>query len=478
MSEQADQTYTYSDNSYEFPDSSVETEVSESEVPQPNSRKFLPLVLLGILGIFLLGVLLFLLFGGKSAPTTTNDTTTPIYLQWWGVFLEPEVITPLLEKYKLVKPNVTIEYANQWRSELPYNQAELSYRTEINSRLSENDTVEIPDIFMVHNSWVGDYEKVTRASTSFDSTSFTSTFYPAITTDFVSGGLVRGVPLWVDDFAILYNKDHLNQFAAVSQPPTTWTDFEELAQKITTESNQEVWGFASGTGQNVSYAFALFNVLLKQNFVDIVDSAGNPIFANSPDTLSTLSFFQSFVDSNGGTWSTTEKNDSASFLEGNTSMIFAPSYRLREILKFNTAYQLNLDIGVAKVPQVAGTNINWVDYWGNMVALNRPNTVAAWEFLKWLTEPDQLKLIHEKIKETSGEFGTLYPRIDMAAELETDPWLSVYNQTLPDAQSWYMVKGLDVKSSFLELINSNGTASDIERAEDEIKALIANKGKL
>lgn len=84
----------------------------------------------------------------------------------------------------------------------------------------------IPDIFMVNNSWVGDYEKYSKASTNMDYATFNSIFYPAASTDFANDGKnVYGVPLWMDTLAILYNKDILSS-KSIQQPSTNWVEFK------------------------------------------------------------------------------------------------------------------------------------------------------------------------------------------------------------------------------------------------------------
>src|SRR5690606_23363349 len=105
------------------------------------------------------------------------------------------------------------------------------------------------------------------------------------------------------------------------------------------------------------------------------------------------------------------KNDSASFLEQKVAMIASTSWRLREILRFNETLDLGLDIGISQVPQITtdAGNLNWATYWGNIVTLNRPNSVASWNFLTWLTEPAQLEKLYTQVEEQSGYFGILYP---------------------------------------------------------------------
>jgi ABC-type glycerol-3-phosphate transport system substrate-binding protein len=451
--------------------------------PRPsilNNRRNLLVIAAIAIGLIVFLVILVASRSNNSNNQTPTTPTGPINLQWWGVFLEPEVIQPLIDEYEADNTNVNIEYANKWPGG-SFNEAANIYQSELNRVLRENDQVQIPDIFMVQNTWSGDYEKVTRASTSYDYQTFSSTFYDAVVTDFTHDNKVYGVPLWIDTLAVLYNKDMLASIAA-SSPGTTWTSFKTQAQQLTKRTGNNITqaGLALGYGENVSFAPEVLYILLSQNGVEISDSDGSPIFSTSPETATTMQYYKSFIASTDGTWNDDFANDAAAFLEEKAAMIFATSYRYRDILKFNELYDINIDIGIAPIPQLEGStlNVNWADYWGNMVALNRPNATAAWQFLRWLTQPEQLRKLHDAEKNRNEYFGTLFPRRDMAAELQTDPTLKVFNDALPNARSWYQVKGLQVEKEINDLLSEGtGTQSQIAATENAIQTLINQKGR-
>lgn len=144
-------------------------------------------------------------------------------LQWWGAFWILVKVQPLIDAYKTVRPNVTIEYANKW-ADIAYTEAEDRYKTELNRVLKLNDSVQLPDMFMVNNHWVGDYEKYISVSTNISYTDFQNTYHPAVATDFGANNKVFGLPLWMDTLAVVYNKEMLAT-EAVSIPPTDWSQF-------------------------------------------------------------------------------------------------------------------------------------------------------------------------------------------------------------------------------------------------------------
>lgn len=478
--------YSQKFNYYNPNGNQLEVNVIDSSTPKPKRdfKRFLPFILLFVAGLILIIILFLLLFSntGQDNDTDTGlDTDKAVNLQWWGTFLDPEVIDPLLDEFKLLWPNVTIEYANKW-SDANFKDAELDYKSELNRVLSENDSVQLPDIFMVNNLWVGDYERYIFPSNNITSNEFSNTYYPVVISDFGNSNKVYGLPLWLDTFSVIYNKEMLAS-QSVSTPPTDWSQFRSLAQKLTKKSGNTITqaGFSGGTSENVSYAFELATILMLQNGVKLLNDSGVPSFSTDNDTLTSLNFLKDFQSGTNSTWNSNLKNDSSEFLEEDLAMLVAPSYRLRDILKYNEGYSIDINIGISSLPQLTGQDqpiINFGDYWGNVVTLNRPNREYAWEFLKWLNEPEQLKTLSTNIKNKYGYFGLLYPRSDMSEELINDEYLKIYNDVLPYILSSDIVNGTAVRAAFLDNFDSGSISeSSITNYEEEIISIIANKGR-
>ncbi len=452
--------------------------------PLAKNRRLL-IIGLVVFGLILLLILVFSLLsrGGTGTTNTTTPTTQNVILQFRGAFISAEAMQPLLDEYTALNPNVKIEYADKW-PQGAFKDASAIYKSEINRVLRENDSVNIPDIFMVNNSWTGDYEKFTKVSNNIDFQTFNSIFYPAAVEDFTNGTSVYGVPLWMDTLAVLYNKDILNA-NSIQQPSTNWVEFKRQAQTLTTREGGQikVAGFASGNMDNVSFGFELANVLLLQNGVEILNAQDQPVFATFNEAIPALQYFQSFQNDSSSTWNSTLKNDSAAFLESKVAMIVSTSYRYRDILKYNQAYNINLNIGVSQLPQITGQSqpiINFADYWGAMVSDARGNGTYAWNFLQWLTQPEQLRKLSDNIAAQTESFGILYPRRDMAQILQTDPDLGIFNESLPYAQSWYMVNGTKVREEFTKIFQGGGNVNQgqVTQLQTAVQTIITNKGQI
>lgn len=403
-------------------------------------------------------------------------------MQWWGVFWDEEVMQSLIDEYEQQNAGVTITYANRWPGGTTSVGSKL-YQDELDRVLKANDPVAIPDIFMVHNTWVGNYERYTAPAPAsvIDANTLKTAFYPAVAEDFARGDVVRGIPLWMDVLAIIYNKAMLADLA-VSKPPADWAEFRTLATNLTERSGSTITqaGFAAGTPDNVSFGVELLYLLMVQNGVPMTDATGNPTFSTDADAEAAVDFYQSFA-SNSGSWNATMRNDAAAFLEGDLAMLTAPAWRYHDLLAFNEQFDLGINMGVSAMPQLQGQTqptINWADYWGNMVALNRPNSEAAWKFLVWISQPEQLRKLHQNELIDREYFGSLYPRVDMQQDLQSDQYIRVYNSALSTAKTWYQVDGLAVKELFKALIKTGGSLDEIADVENQVQTIVTNKGKL
>ena len=230
-----------------------------------------------VIVVLLILCLIVLLFSNRTTSTPQKEN---VVLQWWGAFLENDVVQPLLDKYKEENPNVTVEYANRYRNNELYTDEVERYKAELDRVLTAGNQVEIPDIFMVDSNWVGNYEIYSKASTSYDPKTFSDAFYDSVVTNFTRNNKVLGVPLWIDTFAVVYNKNLLNQ-NSVQEPPSNWSAFRNLARDLTKVTNKTVTqaGFAAGTSKNIDFASDLLKILILQNGVSLTDELGKPIFA-------------------------------------------------------------------------------------------------------------------------------------------------------------------------------------------------------
>jgi ABC-type glycerol-3-phosphate transport system substrate-binding protein len=430
----------------------------------------------------------------QQPPTTTTENVT---LQWWGTVHSEAVMQPLIDEYQALNNNVKIDYSTaRWNKSATTTVAAEQYRQELNSKLTSNNINTIPDIFSIDSTWVGMYEKYISAAPSdvYNATIFRNTFWPVASANFLvrdTGGeeKVLGFPDYIDVLGLAYNNGMLAAEDPSLRIPTSWNDFRTLARRLTKRGAGSAItqaGFAGGTGKNVEFAPQVLNLLMQLNGSSMTDLTGKPIFAtddNLASSTAAMDFYHSFATNADKTWvddTAFYRNDSSAFLEQKVASIIVPSWRYRQLLKFNEQSDLNIDIKVAKTPQLAGGDSDryWATYFGNVVSNQRPKPAEAWKFLSWLSQPAQLKKLSENTEKELGYFGLLSPRVDMQGDQASNQYLSVYNEMLAGAQSWYMVDGFQVNRILRDSIDKGASEGALRSAETQIQSLVANKNNL
>lgn len=412
------------------------------------------------LKIVTVSLLIFILTacsGGTNTPATPTPTAAQdIILIWWNLFEPVENVQPLIDAFEATHTNVKIQYDQKGKTD-----GIDGYRTQLNQVLTDGDPLTTPDIFTINNTWAGKYEQyIAKAPTSILSTADMDDFYDVIKADFGSNG-VSGIPINMESLAIIYNKDMLTD-AGYTVPSQDWSEFQTQAKALTIKNTtgQIVRaGFSANIPANSEFVFDMVNLLLLQNNVQMVDPSGKATFADASELTKAngaLSFYREFTSGTQPTWSANLKVDIAAFLEKKLAMYAAPSWRLIDILNYNKQYNLGLNIGVAPMPQLGESSVYWSNYWAQTVSKDSKNQSLAWEFLKFISQAEQLKIFDRTVKENGRPIGVLYPRKSMATLITSDPSansnLGAYITAIQNSKTWNMVDGYQVELSLKETI--------------------------
>lgn len=213
-----------------------------------------------------------------------NAIKEPVPLVFWGVFDSKDAYQGIFSAYQSTHPNVSIEYRKLQYAE--YERALLDAWAEQRG----------PDIFLVHNTWVGGYTskieplpptiKVPRLI-SEDQVSFVDTptipasdiknrFVPVVAQDAVRDGAVYGLPLSVDTLVLYYNRTLLDQSGVITVP-RTWQEVKEASlktTKLTEEGDIVRTGIALGGAYNINRSFDIVSLLMAQNGTNFVTADG------------------------------------------------------------------------------------------------------------------------------------------------------------------------------------------------------------
>lgn len=399
-------------------------------------------ILVIALGLILVGAVGYFVAPDFSADLINRlpfvgSSSGPVSLTYWGLWEEKQILQPLIDEYQRQNPNITINY--EMRD--PRNHLQT-----LRSRLAAGGA---PDIVRVHATWVPflvDNLAFIDAKT-IDTTTYEQVFYSVNEQFLKYDGQYYGLPLMVDGLALVYNQDLLTR-AGFSRPPQTWDKFREAVRNLTrydTSGRVVQSGAALGFAGNIDYFSDILGLMFAQNGVAFVDAAGNVNFHNSisPDGRNlgaeALQFYSLFA-LNERSWDPTWENSTQAFANGKVAMVFLPSHRILQILN----QQPSFEIGVAPVPQLPnvgqGEGATWADYWVEVVPKESENARAAWEFLNWLSQKEQLAKFYRTVS-SLRPFGEPYPRSDMAQDLATDRYTHPYVQQAENYTSWYFNYG-------------------------------------
>lgn len=428
-----------------------------------------PLLIGGIVLLVLaLAFLLFSLFKPKtSTPSKTSNTnqnanvankTTPTEvttLTYWGLWEDSQILKEVIADFESKNPGIKIDYRKQ---------SHRDYRERLQQAIASGNG---PDIFRYHLTWVPmlSVDLAPLPTTVMSSAEYKQTFYPTAANNLQVGGQIVGIPLMYDGLALFYNKEMLK--TANLSVPTTWAELRTAANKLTVPANLSDRqsgnitraGLAIGNAGNVDHFSDILGLLIIQN-------GGNPAEVESQYVKDAITFYTNFIRQDK-IWSDRLANSTTAFARGDVAMIFAPSWRVHDIKNLNP----NLDFAVARLPQLDAENpIAWATFWAEGVNNKSKNKDASWLFLKHLSSPDVLRKFYNDASQYRA-FGEIYPRIDMASELQGNELVGAYTEDAPLARSWSMASfthdnGLNdqVIKYYEDAINAVLAGSSVEKA--------------
>lgn len=442
----------------------------------------------------LVGIVTLLSFMGagctKGLAPDVQKASQQVALTVWGVVDDIDVYQDTFTQYRLLHPNVAFNFKRLRLEE---------YEDKLLNGFADDRG---PDIFLVHNTWIGKYltkivpmpvtTKVAYAvvsGTLKKETTWELRSEPSITlrdfkdqyADAVLGDAIRSVsvpvvgsadanarvkqdrlvaaPVWLDTMALYYNKDLLNA-AGIPTPPEHWDQFQEQVQKLTKLDAQGKIlqsGAALGTAKNVERSTDLLSALMIQNGAQMTDAAGYPWFDQVPESAASqrqappayqaLEFYSDFANpaKETFTWDAGQPNSLEAFIAGKTAFFFGYSYHLDQI----KARAPKINLGITKLPQIDGNPVkNVANYWMWVVSKKSANQDTAWSFLNFMMKPETSKALLAKMKRPAA-------RKSLLPEQFTDEVVGVFASQVLTAQSWYHGANPQVvDSAFATLIDA------------------------
>ncbi len=358
----------------------------------------------------------------------------PIFLKVVG-FWEPEVFNTVKKEFQEKNPQITIEYEQQQKD---------NYAANLKADIGKSETT--PDVFWWHSGWGPELAKNLDKlpETLMSQKEYEDIFYPITKTDLKLAGSYRGFPLEIDGLALLYNKAI---FASTNfkEPPTTWSSLRQTyGQAMTTRDKQRILNsaIALGSVNNVENFPEILGLFLLQNDIQFVKGGQLTILEQESPRGTNLA--SDAIDGylkfskEDKIWDNTLPSSLEAFATGKTAMVILPAEKIHKLLDFVKKENLKLDFGVAPVPQLPDAEaVTWGSYWSLGVSEQSQAKEASWKLAQFLTTPEALRTVF-KLESEKNVFGRAYPRVDMAREQTTNPYLAAYLSQAKKAKSWYL----------------------------------------
>ena len=456
------------------------------------------LVIIGLAGLFFTATQFL-----PSANPEVKEQMKPITLNYWRVYDGPDVFAPIIESYNAIHPYITIKY-----KKLRYDE----YEQEL---LEAFATDRGPDIFSIHNTWLGKYkskELITalppqitmaypvlqgtikkeivselRTIKSLNSRDIENKFVDVVYDDVVYREEdkatrqvtydIYGLPLYVDTLAMYYNKDLLNN-AGITSPSAYWNrKFQQDVKKLTKQDakgNIIQSGVALGGSSNIERFSDILSVLMMQNGTEMIGGYGKVLFHTIPESfrdksynpgLEAVRFYTDFANPGKEvfSWNDEMPNSIDLFADGKLAMLFAYSYHLPTI----KAKSSKLNFNIASLPQIEGneSNVNFANYWLEVVSAKTKNKDVAWNFIQFITEEKQAQIYLNKTKKPTALRSLVNKQID-------DLDIGIFVNQVLTAKSWYKGNNARAAEEYVgEIIES------VRSGQNEIEGIMGLAAK-
>ncbi|OCN02831.1 ABC transporter substrate-binding protein [Clostridium sp. W14A] len=294
-------------------------------------------------------------------------------------------------------------------------------RTKVQTGLKSGNGPDVAIMFstdlfsLLDMNAIVDVDTVAKNDSKEDTKKLIDDFYPGFMLNTQTQGKTWGIPFQRSTIVLYYNKDAFQEAGLdPEKAPSSWDELVSDAKKLTKPGRYGIEIPSTG------YAYWMLQTFtLQQNGKNLMNSDGNQVFFNAPETVKGLTFWKSLAD-NGvmpkGTieWATTPTD----FLQGKTAMMYHTTGNLTNVKK-NAKFKF----GVAMLPKkdTYGSPTGGGNFY---IFKDKPqaNQQAAWEFVKWMTTP-------ERIAQWSINTGYVAPR---KSAYETDE-MKKYTKDFPYA---------------------------------------------
>ena len=383
----------------------------------------------GFIGILLLLVLFGVLPGRRENLNVTELTI-------WGVE-DARVFKNIIEQFEALHPGIAISYKKF---------EENTYEKSLLNALAAGEK---PDVLMFENNWLLKHGgKLAPAPAEKMSPAMVQSLFPKVVEqDFVAGGQVYALPLYIDTLALAYNRDLFDK-AGIVFPPTTWEEVGNTvdALRVLNGKNLERGAYAiGGTSKGAQNAVDVVQALLLQGGVEMINEKHTSALFAKEEGKKMFAMYTRFSDPSSAfySWNDSMQEAKESFTKGGATAFFTYSKELSD-LKARNAF---LDIGVAPLPQLdPSEEVNVADYWGLAVFNGSAHPSESWDFVVFATTNTNATNTYLAL---TGNPPALRSLIQ---ETQENPEIGVFAKQALTARSWLQPGEDVVRGAFDEAI--------------------------
>jgi multiple sugar transport system substrate-binding protein len=219
-----------------------------------------------------------------------------------------------------------------------------------------------------------------------------SGFLPAPLQSLTYDGKIWGVP-WYTDAGMLYYRKDLLQQSGFSAAPKTWDELQQMAQQVTQQTGTQYGMVFQGSNYEGGVCNALEYIWTSGG--DVLQ--GDKIVIDSPQAIAGLETERSMITSGVAPQAVstyTETETDPAFMGGKA--VFARNWPYMFSLAGTSDYPKVKpeQVGVAPIPVSDGNqSYSCLGGWNMMMSALSDMQDQAWEFMKWMTAPEQMKYL-------------------------------------------------------------------------------------
>ncbi len=390
-------------------------------------------------------------FGCKGLSQEQQAAIKPVTLEYWTVYNDVEKLEQFAAAYKAQRPYVKVNI-----KQVGYEEFDRLFTNALADDVA-------PDVVSMHVHWLKKNQNrllpappAVKMARIFTKNEFTkerevvvdtiplpntktlkNAYVSTVFDDVVLDGQIFGYPMAMDAMAVFYNRDMLDR-AGIPEVPKNWEEFVDAVKQTTKfDANGDIVqsGAALGTSDNIDAVFDLVSLFMIQSGVEMTDkdrvSFGDGLAEadRSHPVIRALDFYTDFARPTKEVYSWNDRKVSAfdEFVRGRLAFYFGYAYNYPRIKAW--APQMNIEI-VPMFQLDQNNPHNVANYWVESVVKKTKHSNEAWDFVRFLTSPDNIKTYTDETFRPS-------PLRSQIAEQQEDEDMAPFATQALFAENWY-----------------------------------------